>query len=98
MLQQKQADDFVVATGETHSVRDFVDEAFRVVGVKNWKNLVKHNPKFDRPAEVDLLIGDYSKAKKKLGWEPKVRFEELVKVMVQAELAILKGEAVLSDF
>ena len=98
MLQQPAADDYVVATGETHSVRDFVNEAFKAVGVEKWEKFVKHNPKYDRPAEVDLLIGDPKKSLEKLGWKPTVKFEELVKIMVDAELAVLKGEATLSDF
>ena len=98
ILQQDTPDDYVIATGETHSVKDYVSEAFRVVGVKNWQQYVKHNPKYDRPAEVDLLIGDYSKAAKKLGWQPTVKFEELVEIMVKAELAVQKGEARLADF
>jgi GDPmannose 4,6-dehydratase len=98
MLQQSEPDDYVVATGETHSVEEFVAAAFATVGVSDYKKYVKHNPKFDRPAEVDLLIGDASKAKKQLKWQPTVTFAELVKIMVEAELAVLKGEATLSDF
>lgn len=87
MLQQDQPDDYVVATGQTHSIEDFVKAAFEVVGIKNWKDYVEsNNPKFMRPAEVDYLIGDYSKAKKVLGWEPKTSFSELVEMMVKADL------------
>ncbi|MBP7875849.1 GDP-mannose 4,6-dehydratase [Candidatus Woesebacteria bacterium] len=86
MLQQDQPDDFVIATGETHSVREYLQLACEVAGMPDWQAIYQHNPKFDRPAEVDLLIGDASKAKEKLGWEPKVRFQELVKIMVEAEL------------
>lgn len=85
MLQQEQPDDFVIATGETFSVRDFLEEAFTCVG-RNWKNHVVIDSKYFRPAEVELLIGDPTKAKTKLGWEPKVKFKELVRMMVEADL------------
>lgn len=86
MLQQDNPDDYVVATGKTHSVQEFLEIACEVAGIKDWRSVFQHNPKYDRPAEVDLLIGDASKAKKNLGWEPKVSFAELVKIMVEAEL------------
>jgi GDPmannose 4,6-dehydratase len=84
MLQQDEADDYVLATGETHSVREFLDEAFGYVDL-DWQQYVKIDARYLRPAEVDLLIGDYSKAKEKLGWEPTVRFRELVRMMVDAD-------------
>lgn len=86
MLQQERPDDFVIATGETHSVREFLQLACKAAGIDDWESVYKHNPKFDRPAEVDLLVGDATKAKEKLGWEPKTSFEELVTLMVAAEL------------
>jgi GDPmannose 4,6-dehydratase len=86
MLQQDKADDFVVATGETHSVREFLEIAFRVAGLGDYQKYVKHNKKYDRPAEVDLLIGNPEKAKKILKWEPSVTFEELVTLMVEQDL------------
>lgn len=87
MLQQDEPDDYVVATGETHSVREFLDIAFAVVGISDWeKHVIADSPKFNRPAEVDLLIGDYSKAKEKLDWSPKTSFKELVTMMVQADV------------
>lgn len=87
MLQQDKPDDYVVATGETHSVREFLTIAFDCVGIKDWEKYVAHNnPKHLRPAEVDYLIGDYSKAKKALGWKPKTSFKELVKIMVEADI------------
>jgi GDPmannose 4,6-dehydratase len=85
MLQQSAPDDYVIATGETHSVREFLEEAFGIVGL-DWQKYVEIDPKYFRPAEVDLLIGDSSKAKKKLGWEPKVKFKDLVKMMVEADI------------
>ena len=85
MLQQDTPDDYVIATGETHSVQEFVEQAFSAVGL-DWKDYVVIDPKFVRPAEVQLLLGDASKAKKVLGWEPKVRFGELVKMMVEADV------------
>ncbi len=88
MMQQEEPDDFVIATGETHSVREFLEEAFRLAGLDPWK-YVEIDPKYFRPAEVDLLIGDASKAKEKLGWQPKVTFKELVKIMVDADIAQL---------
>jgi GDPmannose 4,6-dehydratase len=86
MLQQDEPDDYVVATGETWSVRQLCELAFQVVDL-DYRDYVKHDTKFDRPAEVDLLVGDPSKAKAKLGWEPKVRFKELVHMMVREDLA-----------
>jgi GDPmannose 4,6-dehydratase len=88
MLQQQRAQDYVIATGETYSVREFLDEAFGYAGL-DWKRYVKISEKYLRPAEVDLLIGDSSKARKELGWKPKVHFKELVKMMVDADLAKL---------
>ncbi len=88
MLQQTQPDDYVIATGETHSVKEFLQLSCKSAGIEDWESVYKHNPKFDRPAEVDLLIGDPSKAKKQLGWEPSISFEELVDLMVQAELEL----------
>jgi len=87
MLQQDEADDYVVATGETHSIRELLDIAFDEVGVAEWEPLVKQDPRFMRPAEVDLLIGDPSKAREKLGWAPRVGFEELVRMMVRNDVA-----------
>lgn len=89
MLQQDKPEDFVIATGETRSIRDFLDIAFNHVGVSNWEKYVKSDPKFMRPAEVDVLRGDYSKAKNKLGWKPKTTFEDLVKIMVDNDIKIL---------
>jgi GDPmannose 4,6-dehydratase len=86
MLQQPEPDDYVIATGTTHSVRDFVEAAFRVAGLGSYERYVVIDPAFVRPAEVDLLIGDASKAKRELGWEPSVDFETLVEMMVRADL------------
>jgi GDPmannose 4,6-dehydratase len=85
MLQQDKPDDYVLATNETHTVREFVEHAFAHADL-DWKEYVKRDQRYERPAEVDLLIGDPAKAKKQLNWEPKVRFEELVKMMVDADL------------
>jgi GDPmannose 4,6-dehydratase len=84
MLQQDSADDYVLATGETHSVQEFLEEAFTYAGL-DWREHVKIDPRYFRPAEVDILIGDYSKAREKLGWEPAVRFGDLVRMMVDAD-------------
>jgi GDPmannose 4,6-dehydratase len=86
MLQQDEPDDYVIATGETHSVEEFLTLAFDKVGLGDWKPFVRHDPKFLRPAEVDLLIGDPAKAKAKLGWQPEVNFEQLVAMMVEHDL------------
>ncbi len=87
MLQQDEPDDYVIATGETHTVREFLDVSFRLAGIDDWAPYVKQDPRFMRPAEVDLLIGDASKARAKLGWKPRVTFEELVQMMYENDLA-----------
>jgi GDPmannose 4,6-dehydratase len=92
MLAQDKPDDYVVATGEAHSVREFCEEAFGQLGL-DWREWVKHDKRYERPAEVDLLIGDPAKAKKQLGWEPKVRFKELVGIMVRHDLDLAGREA-----
>ncbi len=93
MLQQEKAEDFVIATGEAHSVKEFVELAFEVAGVKNWKDYVIYNKSEHlRPAEVDHLIGDYSKAEKILGWKPKTSFKHLVEMMVKADLEMEKNK------
>ncbi len=87
MLQQDEPDDYVIATGETHTIREFLDEAFACAGIDDWTSYVKQDPRFERPAEVDLLMGDASKAREKLGWEPKVDFQGLVRRMYESDLA-----------
>lgn len=89
MLQQEKPDDYVVATGETHSVREFLDIAFGHVDL-DWRKFVEVDPAYYRPAEVDILIGDATKARKQLGWAPKTKFEDLVKLMVDADVQRLK--------
>ncbi|MBL9138386.1 MAG: GDP-mannose 4,6-dehydratase [Verrucomicrobiales bacterium] len=96
MLQQEQPDDFVVATNETHSVQDFCEEAFSHLGL-DWRQFVKHDSRYERPAEVDLLIGNPEKARRILGWEPKVRFKELVRIMVDADLTLAKHEKAVKE-
>jgi len=91
MLQQNEADDYVIATGESHTVREFLEHAFGHLDM-DYKKYVEIDPRYFRPAEVDDLRGDMTKAKTKLGWEPKVKFPELVKMMVDADLADLRGE------
>jgi GDPmannose 4,6-dehydratase len=87
MLQQDEPDDYVIATGETHSNRELLQLAFQCAGIDDWEPYVKQDPRFMRPAEVDLLIGDASKARAKLGWKPKVSFDELVRMMYENDLA-----------
>jgi len=86
MLQQDEADDYVIATGETHSVRELLDISFRLAGYDDWSRFVKQDPRFFRPSEVNVLIGDASKAREKLGWQPRVAFEELVQMMYENDL------------
>ena len=92
MLQQDNPDDYVIATNETHSVKEFVIEAFNQLDL-DWEKYVEYDDRYERPAEVDLLIGDPAKAKKQLGWEPKVKFKELVTIMVDADLKLASDEA-----
>jgi GDPmannose 4,6-dehydratase len=93
MLQQDQAEDYVIATGRTHTVRDFVRIAFEAAGLGSFEQYVVIDPRFVRPAEVDLLIGDASKARRQLGWEPTVSFEQLVEMMVRADIDRLAEHA-----
>lgn len=87
MLQQEKPDDYVIATGENHSVKEFVEESFKVAGIEDWeKYVISNSAKHTRPAEVDYLIGDASKARDVLGWKPKTSFKELVRIMVEADL------------
>jgi GDPmannose 4,6-dehydratase len=96
MLQQDQPDDYVVATGESHSVREFCEEAFSLLGL-DWQQYLRHDARYERPAEVDLLVGNPAKARRQFGWEPKVRFKELVKIMVEADLELAKREAQIAN-
>jgi len=89
MLQQDTPDDYVIATGETRSIREFLDEAFKLVGITDWNSYIKIDPKFIRPAEVDVLRGDFSKAQNQLEWSPKTSFTDLVKIMVENDLDLL---------
>lgn len=86
MLQQDKPDDYVIATGQTHSIREFLDEAFRLLGISDWKKYVGIDPKYYRLVEVEYLLGGAAKAKKVLGWRPKVKFKELVRIMLEADL------------
>ncbi|MEN8145861.1 MAG: GDP-mannose 4,6-dehydratase [Gemmatimonadota bacterium] len=92
MLQADEPEDFVIATGETHSVREFLDAAFGVIDV-DWNDYVRIDPRYERPSEVDLLVGDPTRAREKLGWESKVTFRELVQIMVEADLELARREA-----
>jgi GDPmannose 4,6-dehydratase len=87
MLQQDVADDYVIATGETHTIREFLDAAFACAGYDDWTSFVRKDPRFERPAEVDLLMGDSTKARERLGWSPKVDFGNLVRMMYESDLA-----------
>lgn len=91
MLQQDQPDDYVISTNETHTVKEFVELAFGHADL-DWKKYVKNDERFHRPAEVDLLIGDYAKAKQKLGWEPKTSFKDLVKMMVESDIKVVETQ------
>ena len=92
MLQQEKADDYVIATGKTYSIRDFFDAAFKHIGVDNWAPYIKQDPRFMRPAEVDVLRGNSEKALHNLGWKPKTNLAELVKIMVDNDLKLLSNE------
>ena len=96
MLQKSSPDDYVIATGETHSVSEFLDEVFGALDL-DWKQYVQVDPRYFRPAEVDLLLGDASKARRVLGWQPKVTFRALAKMMVEADLKLAKRERVMAD-
>ena len=93
MLQNDKPEDFVIGTGETHSVREFVEEAFSYVGL-NWEDYVEIDPRYFRPTEVEVLVADTTKARKKLGWKPKVKFKELVKIMVDADMRAIGLEPI----
>ncbi len=96
MLRNDYPDDFVIATGEMHSVREFLDEAFGYLDM-DWKEFIEIDPRYYRPSEVDVLVGDPSKAKKALGWEPRVSFKELVKMMVEEDMKLAEEEHVLFE-
>jgi GDPmannose 4,6-dehydratase len=96
MLQAEKPDDFVLATGETHSVREFLERAFGCLDL-DFREFVRHDPRYDRPAEVDLLLGDATKARQTLGWEPKVGFQELVRMMVDADMRLAEREKTLRE-
>ncbi len=96
MLQQEQADDYVIATGETHSVREFLDEVFGILDL-DWKTYVEVDLRYFRPAEVDLLLGDATKARKELKWEPKVTFRALAKMMTECDWKIPKRERLIAE-
>ena len=91
MLQQEKADDYVCATNETHTIREFCEECFGLLDL-DWKQYVKHDARYERPSEVELLIGDPAKLKKQIGWEPKVKFKELVRIMTDADLEVARRE------
>jgi GDPmannose 4,6-dehydratase len=96
MLQHHEADDYVVATGETHSVREFLDEVFGRLEL-DWNQHVEVDPRYFRPSEVDLLLGNADKARRQLGWKPRVTFKQLAKLMTDADWAIAKRERILDD-
>ena len=97
MMQAESSGDYVIATGESHSVREFIEETFSYLDL-DWKEHVEIDPWYYRPTEVDMLLGDSSKARKELGWEPKVGFKELVRLMVDHDLNLAREEKQISDF
>jgi GDPmannose 4,6-dehydratase len=97
MLQADQPDDFVVSTGETHSVREFLEKVFKALGL-NWEKHVEIDPRYYRPSEVDVLLGDSSKIRNKLGWKPTVSFDRLVKMMVEHDLDLAKKEKAVKEY
>jgi GDPmannose 4,6-dehydratase len=96
MLQQREPDDYVIATGEAHSVREFLEEAFSYAGL-SWKDHVESDQRYLRPTEVDYLMGDSAKARQKLGWQPKVAFKQLVRMMVDHDMELARSERTLRD-
>ncbi len=96
MMQQEMPDDYVIGTGESHSIREFIEKAFRHVGIENWNDYIAIDEKYLRPTEVDDLIADYSKAKAKLGWKPKTKLDDLVKIMVDADIKLCRSESHIS--
>ena len=96
IMQCDEPDDYVLATGETHSVGEFCEEAFGLLDL-DWREFVKHDPRYERPSEVDLLLGDASKARRVLGWEPKVTFKELVRIMVEADMCVARQELAVKE-
>jgi len=96
MLQQDEPDDYVIATGETHSIREFLDEAFGLLGL-DWQKYVRTDPRYFRPTEVDLLLGDATKARQRLGWRPRVSFKELVRMMIEHDWELAREERVLVE-
>jgi len=103
ILQQQKADDFVIATGETHSIKEFLTEAFQYAGFNNWESYIEIDPKYFRPAEVEVLIGDASKAKKEFDWQPKIKFKDLVRIMIDSDFRALgltppgEGDKILKE-
>jgi len=103
ILQQPNSDDFVIATGETHSIKEFLEEAFQYVGLGDWKPYIEFDPRYLRPAEVDVLMGDTKKAKEKFGWEPRIKFKDLVRIMVDSDFRSLgltspgEGDKILKE-
>ena len=103
ILQQENPDDFIIATGETHSVKEFLEEAFNYVGLKDWQSYIDFDSRYLRPAEVNVLMGDIKKAKEKMGWQPKIKFKDLVKIMIDADFRELEltpigeGDKILKD-
>ena len=95
MLQQDQPDDYVIATGETHSVKEFCQETFSLLDL-DWKEYVKYDPYYNRPSEVDFLLGNPAKAKAKLNWQPTVLFKDLVRLMVAADMELAKTEQLIA--
>jgi GDPmannose 4,6-dehydratase len=98
MLQQDEPDDFVVSTGESHSVEDFLSKAFEYSGLKNWENFVEIDKKYFRPSEIDDLVGDSSKAEKVLGWKPEMKYDQLVKLMVDSDFALEQNNKIDDNF
>jgi len=103
ILQQEKADDFVISTGETHSVKEFLEEAFKYAGFEDWKPYVEIDPQYFRPTEVEVLIGNSAKAREKLGWEPKIKFKDLVRIMIDSDFRELgltppgEGDKILKE-
>jgi GDPmannose 4,6-dehydratase len=96
MMQQSQPDDYVLATGVAHSVQEFLDAAFRHVGL-DWRDHYRHDPRFDRPTEISNLVGESSRAKRKIGWSPQIGFESLVGMMVDSDIGAFRAKSLLAS-
>ena len=96
MLQQAQPDDYIIATGCAHTIREFLQQTFALAGIAHWEHYIEHEPSLMRPVEIDSLIGDARKAREKLGWRPTITFPQLIELMMRYDLGLVKGESMIT--